>query len=421
MSTAGEPVDAGESATVAAVSVFDARPFFEKALQFGIQNKTLNTAKLDQIAADAPKGIVQIARYFGSEFLRPELERARERMVNLVSLFLELESRGDLQRAAESLRDNSFLSRSKGGSDMLKALIAMPSSSHFGMNENTGFTDEHIPLLAKWSLKTLAEYQIELAQRSQAEAVLEAAVWLADELGLDEAQLQEAGCDGEAVVRTSLLVLSAKRLKISKMPDWLAFEKLIVALRKQPFDVAMPALLPKALQPVVASVRQSVLSDWPRLTDTALPARKLFQQTPAFIGRYFWVEDSLAEIDHFDRRISQAWHKATGGHDDEGSLLTLFLTMAAGGPPKTLLTEKAASALIRKIRKNHKSTTVPISTFKPELASDFIRDHAPAEHQADYQRLWQSFLDEGLATLKSDFDYELNDALALLRRECNLK
>ena len=86
-----------------------------------------------------------------------------------------------------------------------------------------------------------------------------------------------------------------------------------------------------------------------------------------------------------------------------------------------MLTEKAASALIRKIRKNHKSTTVPISTFKPELASDFIRDHAPAEHQADYQRLWQSFLDEGLATLKSDFDYELNDALALLRRECNLK
>jgi hypothetical protein len=405
--------DLGASGAAAAVAIFDARPFFEKALQFGIQNKILDASRLEQIAADAPKGIVQIARYFGSEFLRPELERARERMVNLVSLYLESSCQGSLKRAAESLRDHSFLSRSKGGSDMLKALIAMPSNSHFGMNENTGFTDEHIPLLAKWSLRSLADYQVEIAQRSQAEAILEAAVWLADELGLDEAELQEAGCDGEAVIRTSLLALSAKSLKISRMPDWLAFEKLIVALRKKPFELKMPAQLPKALQAVVTSVQQSILADWPKLTDSALPVKKLFQQTPAFVGRYFWVEDSLAEVDQFDRSVSEAWHHATGGHEDEGSLLTLFLTLAAGGPAKTLLTEKAASTLIRKIRKN--------KVLKSEIASDFIRDHAPAEHQADYAELWQSFLDDGLTTLQSDFDYQLNDALALLRRECNLK
>ncbi len=414
MSTAADLGDAGASATVA---VFDARPFFEKALQYGIQNKILDAARLDQIGADAPKGIVQIARYFGSEFLRPELERARERIVNLVSLYLESSCQGSLKLAAESLRDHSFLSRSKGGSDMLKALIAMPSNSHFGMNENSGFSDEHIPLLAKWSLKSLADYQVELAQRRQAEAVLDAAVWLADELGLDESELQEAGCDGEAVIRTSLLVLSAKSLGIGKMPDWPVFEKLILALRKKPFEVKIPAQLPEALKPVVEHVQLSILADWPKLIDATLPARKLLQQTPAFVGRYFWVEDSLAEIDHFDRSISQAWHAATGGHDDEGSLLTLFLTLAVGGPGKTLLSEKAASALIRKIRKNQKSASV----FKPEIASDFIRDHAPAEHQADYTELWRSFLDDGLTTLQSDFDYQLNDALALLRRECNLK
>jgi hypothetical protein len=164
-------------------------------------------------------------------------------------------------------------------------------------------------------------------------------------------------------------------------------------------------------------VQQSILADWPKLTDAALPVKKLFQQTPAFVGRYFWVEDSLAEVDQFDRSISEAWHKATGGHEDEGSLLTLFLTLSAGGPAKTVLTEKAASTLIRKIRKNHKSAL----SLKPEIASDFIRDHAPAEHQSDYAELWQSFLDDGLATLQSDFDYQLNDALALLRNECNLK
>ena len=393
----------------AAVSIFDARPFFEKALAFGIQKSILNDAKLAQIATDAPKGMVQIARYFGSEFLRPELERARERMVNLVSLSLEASSGGHLKVAAELLRDNSFLSRSKAGSDMLKALIAMPSNSHFGMNENAGFTDEHIPLLAKWSLKTLADYQIELAQRSQADAILEAAVWLADELGMDEADLQEAGCDGEAVIRTALLCLSMKQ---SKMPNWPAFEKLITALRKKPANIKLPQNLPKALALVVESVRTSVQADLPKLLDAALPAKKLFHQTPAFVGRYFWVEDALADVDQFDRSISEAWRKATGGHEDEGSLLTLFLTLAAGGPAQTLLTEKAATALVRKIRK---------TGLQPAVASDFIRDHAPAQHQDDYAELWQSFLDDSLATLKSDFDYKMVEALALLRRECNLK
>ena len=396
----------------ATVSIFDARPFFEKALAYGIQNNILNAAKLAQIATDAPKGMVQIARYFGSEFLRPELERARERMVNLVSLNLELGSGGHLKIAAELLRDNSFLSRSKAGSDMLKALIAMPTNSHFGMNENAGFTDEHIPLLAKWSLKTLGDYEVELAHRVQADAILEAAVWLSDELGLAEADLQEAGCDGEAVIRTALLCLSMKQ---DKVPDWPAFERMITTLRKKSVNIKLPPNLPKTMVPVVEAVRKTVQADLPKLLDTALAPRKLFHQTPAFVGRYFWVEDSLAEIDQFDRSVSVAWNKATGGHDDEGSLLTLFLTIAAGCPPKTVLTEKAAAALIRKIRK------MGSIGFKPDLPSQLIRDHAPAEHQSDYAALWQSFLDDGLATLQSDFDYKLVEALALLRRECNLK
>ncbi len=398
-----------DSLPEAAVSLFDARPFFEKALEFGRQNGILDAPRLEQIGQNAPKGIVQIARYFGSEFLRPELELARQRLVNLVSLNLESSSHGDLMIAAQLLRDHSFLSRSKAGSDMLKALIGMPSSSHFGMNESSGFTDDQIPLLAKWTLKSLADYQSELAQRSQAGLVLNAAVWLADELGVDEGQLQEAGCDGEAVIRTSLLALNAK---LTKMPDRVAFEKLIAALRKKPAAVAMPRSMPPQIKGVVDAVRQTVLADMPRMTDPKLPIRKLFHQTPAFIGRYFWIEDSLAEVDQYDRSVSEAWNKATGGHDDEGSLLTLFLTLAASSPPKTLLTEKAAASLIRKIRK---------TGLKPELAGEFIREHAPQHHQDDYQQLWQGFMEDSLATLRSDFDYELADAMALLRRECNLK
>ena len=37
------------------VSLFDARPFFEKALAYGVQHGIIDQAKLDAICQDAPK------------------------------------------------------------------------------------------------------------------------------------------------------------------------------------------------------------------------------------------------------------------------------------------------------------------------------------------------------------------------------
>ena len=406
------------------VSLFDARPFFEKVLAYGVQHSIISHDRIEAMGQEAPKGMVQIARYFGSEFLRPELEQARARLVNLVSLHLEHSSGGDLRLAAQALCEHSLLSRSKGGADLLKALIVMPQNSHFGMNEGGGFTDEHIPQLAKWSLRALADYQAELAQRSAVALVLDAATWLAQRLGLEAEDLQDAGKDAEAVIRTALLLAALKR---TEMPDWARFENLIVDLRKKhsagqtsvgrptasakTLAIALPKNLPEAFVPVVAAVRASVLADLPKILDPGLTVRKLFDQTPAFIGRYFWIEDSLSEVDHFDRSVSAAWHKATAGHEDEGALLTLFLCVAAVASPKTLLTEKSAAALLRKIRK---------TGLQPALASDFIAEHAPQQHQHAYQALWASFLEEALPVLTSDHDYTLAEALALLRRECQV-
>ena len=406
------------------VSLFDARPFFEKALAYGVQHSIISHDRIEAMGQEAPKGMVQIARYFGSEFLRPELEQARTRLVNLVSLHLEHSSGGDLRLAAQALCEHSLLSRSKGGADLLKALIAMPQNSHFGMNEGGGFTDEHIPQLAKWSLRALADYQAELAQRSAVALVLDAATWLAQRLGVEAEDLQDAGKDAEAVIRTALLLAALKR---TEMPDWARFENLIVDLRKKhsagqtsvgrptasakTLAIALPKNLPEAFVPVVAAVRASVLADLPKILDPGLTVRKLFDQTPAFIGRYFWIEDSLSEVDHFDRNVSAAWHKATAGHEDEGALLTLFLCVAAVASPKTLLTEKSAAALLRKIRK---------TGLQPALASGFIAEHAPQQHQHAYQALWASFLEEALPILTSDHDYTLAEALALLRRECQV-
>jgi hypothetical protein len=169
--------------------------------------------------------------------------------------------------------------------------------------------------------------------------------------------------------------------------------------------------LPTRFAVTVEAVRQSVLADLPKILDAKLPTRRLFDQTPAFIGRYFWVEDALSEVDHHDRETSDAWHKATGGNTDDGSLLTLFLCLAAGRKPQTLLTEKSATALIRKIKK---------SGLNPDLADAYIVAHAPAQHQGDYRHLWASFLDEARHTLQSDAVNAVTDALAVLRRECNV-
>lgn len=411
------------------VALFDARPFFEKALAYGMQHGIIDHSKLDAIAAEAPKGMVQIARYFGSEFLRPELELARDRIINLVSLNLAQSSGGDLKRAAEALQSNSFLSRSKGASDMLKALIVMPQSSHFGMNEQGGFRDEHIPILAKWTLRSLAEYQAELAKRSEVAVLIEAALWFADKLGMEAEELEEAGRDAEAVIRTSLLVLATRQ---DELPDWVAFEKTIAALRKKaapaksvdaakaensakskPFTLNMPLPrdLPAEFKAAVEGVRQSISADMAKILDAKLPIRKLFDQTPAFMGRYFWVESALSEVDDFDRAASSAWTKATGGHTDDSSLLTLFLCIAAGSAPKTLLSAKSAATLVRKIRK---------TGMQPALASDYIAANAPVYHQADYLRLWKDFSEEARSVLTSDHDSSLHDAMALLRRECHI-
>ena len=399
----------------ASISLYDARPFFEKALQYGIQHHIIDKQSLAAISTDAPKGMVQIARYFGTEFLRPELEKAKDRMVNLVSLYLQSSCDGDLQAAAVSLQDHSFLSRSKGGSDMLKAMIAMPQNSHFGMNESGGFTDDHIPQLAKWSMCNLAEYQAELAKRRQVALVIDAAIWFANQLGLDAVTLEEAGKDAEAVIRTALLVMSTGG---SKLPDWVGFDKMIAGLRSKynakptDFKVTLPSKLPDVFSEVAVGVQQSILRDAAKILDAKLPARRLFDQTPALMGRYFWLEDALSEVDHHDRTVSDDWAKAVSGHADDGSLLTLFFCLAAHAAPKTILSEKSAATLIRKIQK---------AGFKPDAAVDYIWRYAPVQNQNDYAQLWSNFVEEAQGLLNSDALGALDDALAFLRRECNIK
>ena len=87
--------------TSGGMALFDERPFFEKALAYGVAHGLIDAARIAAMRVEAPKGMVQIARYFGTEYLRPDLEKARERMVQLISLYLQESCQGDLHRAAK--------------------------------------------------------------------------------------------------------------------------------------------------------------------------------------------------------------------------------------------------------------------------------------------------------------------------------
>ena len=393
---------------------YDNRFFFEKVLAFGRAHGILNQERLDKLCEEAPKGMVQLARYFGTEYLRPDLEKARLRIISLVSLSLETQSDGDLRRAAESLRDNSLLSRSKAGADMLKALLVMPQSSHFGMNESAVFNEALIPKLDEWSFKPLHAYRAELQRRAAFSGQIEAAQWFAAQLELDEDELHESGHDADAIVRTGLLALNTKR---TEFPEWKMFEKLVAYWSQQlEKDDGRRLVLPKNLPPALVNIAQaameSVASDLQKVAGGQAGIRKLFQNNPAFMGRYFWREDSLVAVVNYDRAVSKEWAKATEGSEEESALLTLFLCIAVGSPKKTVLTEKSAATLIRKLRK---------SGWQPELATEFIRQNAPFAFAQDYLALWEQFVQESSKILRSDMDYALNDAMALLRRECQVK
>lgn len=393
---------------------YDHRLFFEKTLAYGRAHGILNQERLDKLCEEAPKGMVQLARYFGTEYLRPDLEKARLRIISLVSLSLEVHSDGDLRRAAESLRDNSLLSRSKAGADMLKALLVMPQSSHFGMNESKVFNDSLIPKLDEWSFKPVHDYRAELARRSAFSGQIGAAKWFAAQLELDEDELHESGHDADAIIRTGLLALNTKR---TEFPEWKMFEKLVAYWSQQLAledgrRLALPKNLPPALVDIAQAAMDSLAIDLRKVSGGVAGIRKLFQNTPAFMGRYFWLEDSMVAVVNYDRAVSKEWAKATEGSEEESALLTLFLCIAVGSPKKTVLTEKTAATLIRKLRKNG---------WQPELATEFIRQNAPFAFAQDYLALWEQFVQESSKTLLSDMDYALNDAMALLRRECQVK
>src|SRR5690606_31862490 len=123
------PVDAGArcrqrrrgvrtlmAASANAVATLDARSYLERALAHGFAHGLLAEAHRARMQEEGAKALVQIANHFGTAYLRANLETALLRFATLASLYLEDKFGSDLHAAACSLRDNTLLSHSRGGS-----------------------------------------------------------------------------------------------------------------------------------------------------------------------------------------------------------------------------------------------------------------------------------------------------------------
>lgn len=394
------------------VATIDKRPFFEKALSFGVQNRILDGAICDAIVSDGAKGSIQVADHFGTSHLYADLENARKRIVHLVSLYLEDSHGADLEKAAHSLRDNSFLFHSRNGNDLLKKLHAMPESTIYGDGAGQSLKDfqDERTLTKPFSLSA---YRKELLRRQNIATTNATALWFADRMEVTRASLDFIAL--ESVIRTAILV----RLSgAEKCPNRSEFAQLIETLRSKPRargKLQTPKSIlddvPDAYRGIADDIRRDIEKhDIPLMSNGANALDALLN---TFESSYFVRESDLDDVDNFDALVSKQWHKVTQGKTDPYSRLTLFMCLASGAKPKTAVTEIEARAMLRKVRKDG---------FDGAAVTAFIKQSAPFEIKENLLSLWEEeFYPDAQERLLDDSDTKCIRALRFLKENCNIK
>lgn len=404
-----------------ALSVYDDRPFFEVALRHGVRFAIISRAKIEAIESEAPKGLVQIADAFGSKYLRPEIETARKRIVNLASLYLLESSQGDLDIAAKLIRDNTFLTLSRGGSSLLKALHAMPEYALLGKEPKSSVEE----FLEIWSLKEKPqEYRNLLAHRQNNALEIEAGFWFGRCMDLTHTELQEDDVEALAVIRTAIL----KRLVgdcHSPIENQIEFATIIESLRKQgkskskknvivDADKARSLVfdeeIPEKFHGVVESVLNEILQrDFVLIGDAKNSLDRLVFELKE---RYFICAHEVEDTSEYDALVSKEWSKLTNGKTDIDSLLTMFLCIAVGAKAKTSLPEKTAKTLVKKIRDQG---------LDAEKVVEWIKHTAPHEKQEGLLQDWAEFVDEANVYLVDDWDTNYSGAIRFLQENCHIE
>ncbi|WP_265949107.1 hypothetical protein [Dechloromonas sp. A34] len=387
------------------VAVVDDRPFFEKAVRYGLEHGLLTRDSIAKMEADAPKGIVQIADHFGTAYLRTDLESATVRLTNLISLYLEDFANGDLRSAATSLSDNSLLSHSRGGSEMLKRLHAMPADTSLHQRKADPLAQKIFVNERSFAFPlTVARYRAQVGQCQANQMRIDFARWLARRLNATPEECEDFSA--EEVIRSAMLLLfvGAKTLE---MPSKTQFVTLVETLRKKSFKpspAALDAFLREAPETFAEMSRQAmqefIASTLPRLKSPAKSADEILHAESQ--GAFFVREASEEDVVAYDKLVAREWVRITKGDaDDPAVLATLFLNVATGHPPKAAALLKDAKSIIAAFRNQG---------FDSKAVLAFVDEHAPFEQREDLKAMWLQDLRPDAEIHLADNDPQMPDA-----------
>lgn len=397
------------------LATVDTRPFFERAIAFGVGQGILDTVHLNRLRDDGPKGVVQIANHFGTAHLHASLETAAARMVNLISLYLEEHSNANLMVAAGSLRDNTLLSHSRGGSEMLKRLNALPQDTllikrQANPAEEKAFIDEK----SFASPLSLADYRAELAHRQALQRQLDFARWVAGQLQANSEDY--LGYSAEQLIASAMLVWHVG-LEPLAFPTRAEFVKLINQIRKPSFKPQTGAY-EKMLRAAPEDFRLMAEQAMQNFVKAGLPELRSKACKPVdFIhgdqgGRYFIQESLEADVGEYDKLVAAEWVRLTKGRSDPATIFTLFLFMATGLEPKASMLQKEGRAIIEIFRRDG---------FQSDKVCAFISEFAPHEQRGELTEMWLEDLRPEAEIHLADPDRDdtyMERALRYLQRSC---
>ncbi len=397
------------------LAIVNERSFFERTLIFGFKHKVISESRLESLIKEGATGIVQIANYFGTAHLRIDLENAKDRIVNLVSLYLENFAEGDLQVAAISLRDKSLLAHSKSGSDMLRRLFILPEdcfiSASISGSEKDFLNDKSLA-----SAMTLAEYRSELIGRNLNKLRVDFAKWLAKMLGLSDISSLNNEM-AEPVINSAILSILMLRSK-QHFPTLSELVKLVNTDRKKAAKLDLASFnalvneAPREYQKIAQEELSRFLETYPTIIrDSGVPIN-----TSGCNG-FFFLANSHNEDDlkKYQQIAANEWYKLTKGEDDDKIFTTILLFVAVGLKPKSSMLLRDSEEVIRAFRS---------TGFDNESAVKFIDDYAPYEYIDDLKKLLDELESDCEIYFSNDNpelpDQHLERALKHMQSLCNV-
>lgn len=396
------------------LATVDTRPIFEQALSHGRALGLIDDERLAGIRREGAKGIVQLAKFFSSEHLRPALEDARIRLVTLVSLALELDSGSNLSLAVDLLRQKTLLSLSKAGATALRSLLKLPDSSVLQLD--LPVVESEKQMLNPWTLTepmTLAHFQAEKLKREGLQIHHELAYWLAKRLGVSREDLQRAAEDSDSVINSAMLLLFVEKSPRAFFSpnQFMKLHAAAIKKRKPGFPAVTEWLTsaPIALQPALIRSSQYFIGEvLPTLKSAPASAFVHGGNDDTLSCLFYFEAEGLEDHAHHDQKTKSVWRKLTrdkGGDPDVVN--TLLLTVAAGMEVRSVLRKKDALQIMEHYK---------VNGFSDERVFEFIQRFAPFHIQDALKEHWQE--DFGQET-RNQLDYgSTTEGLAYLRKYC---